>query len=53
MRKQREKEDFWDKHKDFWFKFSSDELDFTKSSLDRYSFDEKILEKKNFKEDDI
>ena len=44
LRKQKEKEDFWDKYKDFRSESCSDKSDFIESSLDRYSSDEENLD---------
>ena len=53
MRKQRKNEDFWDEHKNFQSKSSSNQSDSAKSSLNGYSSDEEILEKGENGGDDI
>ncbi len=48
MRKQREKEDFWDEHEDFRSESCSDESDFVVSSFDGYiSVEENLYEEEN------
>lgn len=47
MRKQREKENYWGKHKDHQTESSSDEPNFAESYADGRSFDEENLEMDN------
>ncbi len=41
MRKQREEEDFWDKHKNFQSESSFDKSNSAESSLNRYNLDKR------------